>query len=269
MLNVIREMYSHQSSTIKTPMGITDPYQMSLGVRQGCVLSPTSFNIYINDIFDHTHWSPVMCDPPKHKPKRNPWSNPVHMFLYADDIVTLTDNLRDHKHMLIALENWANKWGLKFKPSKCAILVIDPKKKKHQYTKYKPTIHGEPISIKSSQRYLGIIFNDTLTWTDHMTYLTQRGNAALAALTPFLRDKQVALERKMRIIKESLIPTMLWGSEIFIHSKKGCSKLQSIVNGAIRTALWIGSSRKVNNKTIRTGSNAVIAMLIELTIPLL
>ena len=258
MLNVIREMYSHQHSSVKTPLGISDPYQMSLGVRQGCVLSPTLFNIYINDIFEHTHWNPVMCNPPKRKPKRNAWTNPVHMFLYADDIVTLCDNIQDHKNMLLALENWANKWGLKFKPAKCATLIIDTNKQPKQYKNYKPTIHNEPIPIKHKQRYLGIIFNDTLTWSDHITEIKKRGNFALLAMTPFLRNKRVPIEHKIRIIKESLIPTMLWGSEIFIHSKKDCNKLQTITNNAIRQAIRLGSK-----------SNAVIPMLIETTIPLI
>ena len=39
----------HQA-TVRTAGGYTDPFEIGRGVRQGCILSPYLFNIYVEDI---------------------------------------------------------------------------------------------------------------------------------------------------------------------------------------------------------------------------
>ena len=39
-------MYAGQEATVRTGHGATDWFQIGKGVRQGCILSPCSFNLY-------------------------------------------------------------------------------------------------------------------------------------------------------------------------------------------------------------------------------
>ena len=44
-------MYSDVNYSIKISFGLTDPITSSTGLKQGCVLSPLLFNLYVNDPF--------------------------------------------------------------------------------------------------------------------------------------------------------------------------------------------------------------------------
>ena len=44
-------MYWEQTALVRTEHGITEEFQVKKGVRQGCVLSPSLFNLYTEKIF--------------------------------------------------------------------------------------------------------------------------------------------------------------------------------------------------------------------------
>ena len=43
---LLRNLYAGQEATVRTRHGTTDWFQVSKGVRQGCILSPCLFNLY-------------------------------------------------------------------------------------------------------------------------------------------------------------------------------------------------------------------------------
>ena len=43
---LLRNMYAGQEATVRTGHGKTNGIQIGKGVRQGCILSPCSFNLY-------------------------------------------------------------------------------------------------------------------------------------------------------------------------------------------------------------------------------
>ena len=43
---LLRNLYAGQEATVRTGNGTTDLFQIGIGVRQGCILSPSLFNLY-------------------------------------------------------------------------------------------------------------------------------------------------------------------------------------------------------------------------------
>jgi hypothetical protein len=76
-------MYNDVSFSIRLANGITQPFQASIGVKQGCVLNPTFFSVYMNDFVEHFN---LECDPVSINGKS------ISCLLYADDIVLMSQS---------------------------------------------------------------------------------------------------------------------------------------------------------------------------------
>ena len=50
VIELLRTLYDHQESTVRTACGDTDWFDIEQGVRQGCILSPYLFNAYAENI---------------------------------------------------------------------------------------------------------------------------------------------------------------------------------------------------------------------------
>ena len=51
---LLRNLYAGQEATVRTGHGTTDLFQISKGVRQGCILSHCLFNLYAEYIMRNT-----------------------------------------------------------------------------------------------------------------------------------------------------------------------------------------------------------------------
>ena len=50
MLNAIKSLYKNVKCAVRVNNYTTDWFNVDIGVKQGCLLSTTAFNMYINDL---------------------------------------------------------------------------------------------------------------------------------------------------------------------------------------------------------------------------
>ena len=76
-------MYSSYNCSVKLEEGSTPFFKSQIGVKQGCNLSPTLFNFFINDLPDifNRSCTPVTLN-----------DTELSCLLYADDLVLLSES---------------------------------------------------------------------------------------------------------------------------------------------------------------------------------
>lgn len=112
---ILLNIYSSVKSAVKLDQGVTPFFQSDVGVKQGCNLSPTLFNIFINDI---PKLFTSSCDPVKLG------ETDLSCLLYADDLVILSESESGLKCCLRKLESYTRKWKLQVNLKKSKILIF-------------------------------------------------------------------------------------------------------------------------------------------------
>jgi len=89
LLDIIVKLFSDCVSCVKWDRVYSSMFVITSGVRQGSVLSPILFNLYMNDLANI-----------------NPGVNRICIILYADDIAPSVTMLENLLHMCEAELNW-------------------------------------------------------------------------------------------------------------------------------------------------------------------
>ena len=99
-------------------------FDYNRGVRQGCILSPLLFNLYLNEIpfiLDNSGVTdPIML----------PNGLPLNCLLYADDLVLISRSPSGLQKQIDILQKYTEKWLLKINPHKTKVLIFQKQNRK-------------------------------------------------------------------------------------------------------------------------------------------
>ena len=103
-LKIIQSMYSDVYYCVKLQGRLTQTFTSCNGVKQGCVLSPLLFNIFLSDfpsIFNDENCHPVTVN-----------SNKLNCLMFADDLILISETAIGLQTCLNKLKQYTNKWNL-------------------------------------------------------------------------------------------------------------------------------------------------------------
>ena len=113
IFNAIDQLYKKTVSCGKLNQFKTNWFEVNSGVRQGDSLSPTLFNIYINDLIIDLNSMDLGVDINGRR---------VCCLLYADDIVIFCNTESDLQKLLDRAHRWCYKWKMQINYEKSNIV---------------------------------------------------------------------------------------------------------------------------------------------------
>jgi hypothetical protein len=187
------------------------------GVPQGSILRPLLFLVFINDITNNIE-------------------SDINLFADDTSLMEIIDNyIESYEKVnrdLHRLSNWANKWLVTFNATKTVYLKISRKVNPAPHPILR--LNGEIIKEVFTHKHLGLTFNRTLTWSDHISSLSTRAAQCVGLLRRICRD--VPRECLEILYKYMIRPLLEYGDIIFDGSAdKQLLKLENVQRQAAIT----------------------------------
>ena len=195
-------MYCQTQSRVKIPStnSFTEYFPFELGTCQGCNLSPTLFNIYINDLpycLSKIQNNPIMIG-----------ETQVSCLMYADDIVLHSTSEKGLQASLNCLEEFCNKWRMEINLNKTKSLTFNSRKISPALT-----LNGQPVENVNSYCYLGFTLTKSGSFHAAKEGLARKGAKAFFGINQC--TKNISARTTLKLFDSIIKPIILYCSEIW------------------------------------------------------
>lgn len=205
----IYALYEFVTGRVRAPEGLSDTVTSTIGVKQGCPLSPTLFGLYIDEISDYLDRLGG--------PGASLAGTLIPILLYADDIVLIADSPEDLQRHLDALQSFCRDRDLTVNLGKTKVMVFNTTQAWVTRAEHQFTLRGEVVECVRSYVYLGVTFKGPqFSMREAADARLTRGFAALGALERQCAHIQFQEPRTKLWLFDTLVtPTLLYGAPIW------------------------------------------------------
>ena len=227
LIQVIENLYNKATSAVYLNGDIGDWFRTTVGVRQGCLLSPTLFNIFLERIM-----TDALED---HQGTVSIGGRTITNLRFADELASLVDGL-DKTSAAFGMEISAEK--TKLMTNNANGISIDIR------------INGEKLDEVDSFKYLGAVVTDQGSKPEVLSRIAQT-TAALARLKTIWSDKHISLSSKIRLMRSLVISVLLYACETWTLTADILKKLQATDMRCFRKLLGISYRDHITNNAVR------------------
>jgi len=152
MWRILRNLYDIVESAVLVGHQRTEWFQVEAGVRQGCILSPILFAIFLDGLVTAVKRVRVSSTMESMK---------LNILLFADDVVLLANSSQDLQKLLDAVYEYSQKWRFRWNCAKSKVMCFGSRDAQKQ----RFFLGDQELEVVKSFKYLGVLLQANLSWT--------------------------------------------------------------------------------------------------------
>ena len=175
------QLYDKATCAVQMYGSIGERFRTTVGVRKGCLLSPTLFNIFLERIISDAleeHDGKVSID------GRN-----ITNLQFADDIDALAEEGQELEALVESLDKTCTRYKMEISAEKSKLMTNSANGIQREIK-----VKGQKLGIETSFKYLGAVVSDDYPKPEIISRIAQ-ATAALTTLTPIWRGKTYFLDQ--------------------------------------------------------------------------
>ena len=199
LVRTIEQLYNKTTSAVQMNGSIGELFRTTVGVRQGCLLSPTLFNIFLERI---------MSDALEEiDGKVSKGCRKITNLRFADDIDALAEEEQELKALVQSLDKTCTRYEMEISAEKTKLMTNSANGIQREIK-----VKGQKLGTVTSFKYLGAVVSDDGFKPEILLRIAQ-ATAALTKLKPIWRDNNISLGSKVQRICSLVISIFLFAYE--------------------------------------------------------
>jgi hypothetical protein len=230
--------YNSSNAVVRWNRNISDKFKISKGMRQGSVLSPALFNIYLNDL---------MVSLMNVDAGIRVFNQKINSCAYADDVNLIASTCTGLQHLVDECVLYSKMWRFRFGIKKTNVMLIG----KNLLTSEPSVIlDNDVISNVDQLEILGVAMDKKGSYKSHIEKRISSCRKSLYKLSCCgMTYPGLHTEVKCYLWKSVGAPTLLYGSECIPLSGADLQSLRSTQSNVIKNVLGL-SKRNHHSKLL-------------------
>lgn len=276
IVTMIRSFHDRMMGRIFEGGEYSNPFGITNGAKQGCVLAPTLFGIVFASMLSYAFrdldvgvYIQVRTDGKVFNIRRFSARTKltellIRDFLFADDCALTAHTLEDLQNIMNRFADAAVKFGL----------TISLKKTEVLFQPAPGTSHTDPVlkigdtqlnSVKNFS-YLGSIMSHDTSLDMEITNRIAKASAAFGLLSHTLWNKHgIKLQTKIKVYNAAIVPCLLYGSGTWTLYKRQIRQLDSFHMKCLRRICGIKWQQRIPNTEVleKCGTTGIEAIILQ------
>jgi hypothetical protein len=207
---------------IKTPTGYTKMTKYSIGVKQGCILSPNFFTLFMKELGERLLNTGLGIKIGKIK---------IPALFFADDIIIFAENEEEAKILMTTIMEFIKERNLLINKDKTKIITRG--RKKGNYEKIEEFLTKD--SFEGFLKYLGIkVSEGGNIWKIRREDMVNKMRNKINAMESIARNTVDPVNMTELIWNGEVIPAGLYGCEMVTMTKQVLEKLEKLQGDTLR-----------------------------------
>ena len=200
IVRLIQACYHNQRGRVRVGGAVTEPFNISTGLRQGCPLSCILFNLTLEWIMRHT--------PPAPDPVRLSHTS-CDRLAFADDCDLMGETYQGRDEQLDNFDRTGRRAGLEIKESKTKVMKASRDNRTEDFIELGSLLLEEVDQFK----YLGSMVSASSSMTEEIMARIAAASKCSWALNDLIRSKLLTKCTKLQIYVTCIRPVATYGCE--------------------------------------------------------
>jgi len=262
IVDLLRDLHDGTAACVKGFGRMSEWFPIQTGVRQGCIIAPLLFNVFIDfllkeafkDLPDDNGFEIMFkvdgcLDRPTSKRGLDAhFKEIIANMMYADDMALISTNPASLERMITSLERVTQAWAMCISVPKTKIMSLS--RPRGTQPMHNVSIRGEVIGLVDEFVYLGSMLSSDGSMDKEVNRRIASAAKTFHMLVRCFRCKSIMRSTKVAVYKACVIPCLLYGCETWPVLDRHLQRLHVFHMNCLRRLCNLSRRKKVRNQSI-------------------